>query len=284
VREAVDGVLSTTLRVAYHYHDIGGYRLHLRGYEGSVPGPTLRLQPGDTLRIELINDLPPNSDPLPAAHDLPHHFNTTNLHTHGLHVSPAGIADNIFRAMEPGQRYEIEVAIPEDHTQGTAWYHPHNHGSADVQLTSGMVGALIVAGDFAAVPEITAARERVLILSEVLFDYRRELETYDTLWPEAVPRFLAINGQREPIIRMQPGEVQRWRIIDAAHENNFRLALDGHTLHAIAYDGIPLAQIDSNAQAVVAPGQRIDVLVQAGDPGTYLLAAVPNDQGYPSPS
>ena len=44
---------------------------------------------------------------------LPHHFNTTNLHFHGVHVSPDGIADNIFRSMEPGQSYDIEIAIPQ---------------------------------------------------------------------------------------------------------------------------------------------------------------------------
>jgi len=99
-----------------------------------------------------------------------------------------------------------------------------------------------------------------------------------------VPRFLAINGQREPIIRMRPGEVHRWRIIQAAHENNLRLALEGHRLHAIAYAGLSLATIDTTDQAEIAPGQRVDVLVRAGDPGTYLLAAIPNDQGYPSPT
>ena len=78
------------------------------------PGPTMRLQPGDTLRVRLVNDLPPNQDPMPATMNLPHHFNTTNVHTHGLHVSPSGDADNIFRAMEPGQSYDIAITIPDD--------------------------------------------------------------------------------------------------------------------------------------------------------------------------
>ena len=49
---------------------------------------------------------------------LPHHFNTTNFHSHGLHVSPGGISDNVFRSMEPGQSYDIEIAIPADHPSG----------------------------------------------------------------------------------------------------------------------------------------------------------------------
>jgi FtsP/CotA-like multicopper oxidase with cupredoxin domain len=283
-RRSSVGELQTELRVAYAYHDIGGYRLSMRSYEGGIPGPTLRAQPGDVLKIRLINDLVPNRDAVPANGDLPHHFNTTNFHFHGGHVSPAGIADNVLRSMEPGQSYEIEIAIPDDHPSGTYWYHPHHHGSADVQISSGMAGALIVEGDFADVPEIAAASERVLILSEVIFDYLGTIENYDTVWPEAVPRFLAINGQREPIIRMQPGEVQRWRIVQACHENNLRLALEGHALHALAYDGIPLSAVEEHDNLVVVPGQRADVLVKAGEPGEYLLAAIANDQGYPSPT
>ena len=284
VRRSVDGELRTELRVGYAYHDIGGYRLSLRTYDATVPGPTMRVQPGDVLRITLINDLPANREDLPVNPDLPHRFNTTNVHFHGGHVSPSGISDNVLRSMEPGQSHEIEIEIPDDHTRGTYWYHPHHHGSADVQISSGMVGAIVVEGDFGDVPEIADTQERVLILSEVLFDYLGTIEDYDTLWPEAVPRFLAVNGQREPIIHMRPGEVQRWRIIDAAHENNFRLALADHVLHAIAYDGIQASQIDHHESLVMAPGQRADLLVQAGSPGTYELKAIPNDQGYPSPT
>jgi FtsP/CotA-like multicopper oxidase with cupredoxin domain len=284
VRRSVDGELATELRVRYAYADIGGYRLSLRTYEGAIPGPTLRLQPGDILRVNLINDLPPNRAEMPLNTDLPHHFNTTNLHVHGMHVSPSGDADNIFRTMEPGQSYEVAIPVPDDHTRGTYWYHPHHHGSADVQISSGMAGALIVEGDFADVAEIAGAVERVLILNEVMFDYLGAIEVYDTIWPEAAPRFISINGQREPIIRLRPGEVQRWRIVQAAHESNLRLALDDHLLHSIAYDGIPRSRIEGLESLVVGPGQRADVLVQAGAPGAYELKAIANDQGYPSPT
>src|SRR6202048_3262894 len=283
VRRSVNGELRTTLRVRYAYKDIGGYRLHLRSYEGTIPGPTLRVRPGDVLRIRLVNDLPPNPDPVPLNMTLPHHFNTTNFHFHGSHVSPGGISDNIFRSMEPGQSYDIEIAVPADHTRGTYWYHPHHHGSADVQMTGGMAGALIVEGDFDDVPEIAAAAEHVLLLNEVLFDYRGAIEVYDTVWPEAVPRFLSVNGQREPVIRMRPGELQRWRIVHAGHEDNLHVALEKHALHAIAFDGIRRSQIGRSESLLMAPGQRADVLVQSGSVGTYALRAMANDQGYPSP-
>jgi FtsP/CotA-like multicopper oxidase with cupredoxin domain len=283
VRRSAGGVLETELRVDYAYRDLGGYRLNMRSYEGGSPGPTLRVRPGDTLRIRLVNDLPPNPDPMPADMTLPHQFNTTNFHFHGGHVSPGAIADNAFRSMEPGKGYDVVIDVPTDHPAGTYWYHPHRHGAADIQITSGMMGALIVEGDFDDVPEVVAAAERVMIVSEVLFDHNGAIESYDTVWPEAVPRFLAVNGQRVPVIRMRPGEVQRWRIVQAAHEDNLHLALDGHALHVIAFDGIRRAEMTTDASLVMAPGQRADVLVRAGAPGTYVLQAIANDQGYPSP-
>ena len=65
IRRSANGVLSTSLRCAYAYRDIGGTRLYLRAYEGGL-GPTLRMKPGETLKIRLINDLPPNRDILPS--------------------------------------------------------------------------------------------------------------------------------------------------------------------------------------------------------------------------
>ena len=242
VRRSANGVLSTSLRCAYAYRDIGGVRLYLRAYEGGL-APTLRMKPGETLKIRLINDLPPNRDIPPGNPSHPHQFNNTNLHFHGAHCSPSGIADNVMRLMAPGKSYDIEIALPADHTCGTYWYHPHHHGSADVQVASGMVGAIIVEGDFADVPEIARARERVMLLSQVVFDAFSMIEDFGTLFPETATRFLAINGQRRPMIDMRPGEVQRWRLVGAQYQDNMLLELDKHRLNVIAYDGIQLGTL-----------------------------------------
>jgi len=296
VRRSIGGELRTTLRLHYAYKDVGGYRLFLRTYEGGFPGPTLRLRRGDVLRIRLVNDLPPNRDPMPANMSQPHHFNTTNFHLHGSHVSPSGISDNVMRSMEPGQSYDIEIAIPADHTAGTYWYHPHHHGGADIQMASGMAGAVIIEGDFDNVPEIAAARERLLILGETVFDAFGTVETFETLFPESAVRFLTVNGQRSPTITMRPGEVQRWRLLHAGYQDDIFLSLPGFRLHPIARDGISLARMDQPeirtmdhatddpTAILIAPGQRIDFLVQAGVPGRYEMRALPYDQGYPSPT
>jgi FtsP/CotA-like multicopper oxidase with cupredoxin domain len=278
VRRSVGGELRTTLAVRYTYGDVGGQRLYVRTYDDMIPGPTLRARPGDVLRIRLVNALPPNRDPRPHDHNLPHHLNTTNLHTHGLHVSPSGIADNVLRDMEPGQAYEIEVPIPASHPPGTYWYHPHKHGSANVQLASGMAGALILEGDFDAVPEIARARERLLLIQHHAFDRFGTVEGFETVWPMDAARLVTINGQLVPTITMQPGEVQRWRIIQGGFHDYHLLALDGHLLHEIAADGIALPGVRSQERILLVPGQRSDVLVQAGPPGSYELRSLPYDQ------
>ncbi len=283
VRRSANGVLSTSIRCAYAYRQVGGVQLYVRSYEGGSPGPTLRMKPGEKLKITLVNDLPPNRDIAPADLSNPHQFNNTNFHFHGSHVSPSGISDNVMRSMPPGHTYNVEIDLPKDHTMGTYWYHPHHHGSADIQVASGMVGMIVVEGDFADVPEIANARERTLVLGQAVFDHNHMVETFDMLFSETATRFLTVNGQRRPTITMRPGEVQRWRILHAGYQDDMFLELEKHDLHAVAYDGIQLGAMETMKTHLILPGQRADMLVQAGAPGTYELHALPYDQGHPAP-
>jgi FtsP/CotA-like multicopper oxidase with cupredoxin domain len=130
-------------------------------FEGTIPGPTLLVEPGDTLSIDLVNDFPPNPK-IQRMGFFPNQQYTMNLHTHGLEVSPLGISDNIFRLMEPGTANDTEVKIPSDHPSGTYWYHPHKHGAVTFQFLGGMAGFLIIKGGHGtldALPEIKAAKD-----------------------------------------------------------------------------------------------------------------------------
>ena len=163
-RRSTNGILATTLTAAVTHNVIWDATtetfavVETPNYENSLIGPTLRLQPGDTLSIDLINSLPlnPTQQRMGA---FPHDPYTTNLHTHGLVVSPAGIADNVFRLMEPETSHLVEIAIPADHECGTFWYHPHKHGTVAFQFFGGMSGLLIIEGcqdGLDTVPEVTA--------------------------------------------------------------------------------------------------------------------------------
>ncbi len=125
-------------------------KVELRSFVGSgeKPGdfvaPTIRVAPGQKLSITLVNQLEPCTDAQRKNHSC---FNDTNLHTHGMWVSPSGHSDNVLTSIRPGETFRYEYEIPADHPAGTYWYHPHQHGAGFVQLGSGMAGALIVTGN-----------------------------------------------------------------------------------------------------------------------------------------
>lgn len=122
--------------------------VRLRNYNGELVGPSMRVLPGQLLRINMINNLPAD-DPTCKSNqdmDIPNCFNSTNLHTHGWHVSPTGNSDNVLLDIPPATALDYEYYLPKDHPAGTFWYHSHRHGSTALQVSSGMAGALIVEG------------------------------------------------------------------------------------------------------------------------------------------
>eukprot|EP00936_MAST-01D_sp_MAST-1D-sp1_P002895 g2895.t1 len=163
-----------------------------RSFNGMPVGPTIRVRPGDTLRIVLDNQLGTQQPDAVGQffwhrqpkdktgswdhdHDVYSHPNYTNLHLHGMHVSPAGVADNVTRRCAPQQQLTYEYVIPRDHSAGTFWYHPHLDQASALQVASGMVGALIVEDDTEQMRgsgnplqrALAEMEERVLVLHEV---------------------------------------------------------------------------------------------------------------------
>lgn len=130
--------------------------VELRSYGGCHAGPTLEVLPGNTLHVNLVNSLsaddPSCLSPRPPSVGLPPGvtgvgcFNTTNLHTHGLHVSPAGNSDNVLIDVAPQTEFPYEINIPSDHPAGTFWYHAHRHGSTAMGVASGASGILVIRG------------------------------------------------------------------------------------------------------------------------------------------
>lgn len=274
VRSSQFGLLDTGLEVRTGVTDLGSRSVTTQTFEGTFPAPTLRIKAGDTLRIKLTNNLPADTDPVPADRNTPHHFNTTNLHTHGLHVSPQEPSDNVFVLVEPeGGTYQYEYHIPADHPPGTYWYHPHNHGATSVQLFGGMAGALIIEGGVDEVPEVKAAADVVMVINELNIDGQGTVPLYTKTGVFPLnQRLLTINGRLLPTITMRPGEVQRWRVINATVRTLVEMQLQGHTLNVIARDAITVPNMIPVASEVMGAGNRSDVLVQAStQAGLYTL-------------
>jgi FtsP/CotA-like multicopper oxidase with cupredoxin domain len=256
-------------------------------YDNVVPGHTWEIRPGDTLRIDLINNLPPLSHDEPVDPVRPHEWTTTNLHTHGLHVSPAGNGDNVFLAIPPGERQAYEIRLPDDHPSGIYWYHPHRHGGVAQQVRAGMAGMIVVRGEIDEVEEVRAAKEQIMVMQAIeLGDELQLLDPIPHPGPNQafVPRshiLYTVNGVLNPTITMYPGEVQRWRMLNAAEGKFMSVALEGHDFNILAWDGLTLAEPEGAELAMLSSGNRVEVLVKAGRPGLYNLMLSPGSSQKP---
>jgi suppressor of ftsI len=178
-------VVPVTLTVDWLRTTMGGLDVRLRSYNGTVPGTKIVVRPGDRLEVTVENRLSPyETTAWKHDHNVPHALNTTNLHLHGMDViphlfDPVGTSDPkaSMIAIEPGETFHYTFDIPADHPSGLFWYHPHHHGSTAVQAVSGMAGVVIVEGPIDEVPEIAAARDELLVISDIgLFESDAEGE------------------------------------------------------------------------------------------------------------
>lgn len=307
VKRALDGRLTGTVTARRTRVDIGvGHEYETFGYDGAVPGATWEVHPGETIAVRIQNAMPPLDARDQAASDghdhgqmdtgstgaevnmtRPHDWTHTNLHTHGLHVSPEGAGDNPFITIEPGGAQQYEIAVPEEHTGGLFWYHPHRHGAVAYQVQGGMAGALVVRGAIDEVPEIRAASEQIMVFQalEMMDDFTVPTpEPNATLREAFFPRdriYWTLNGQTTPVITMRRGEVQRWRMLNAAEGKLMSLRLTGHSLHHIGYDGLALPAPRMARDTFIEPGARVEALVQAQYPGRYELVLYPATSQLP---
>ncbi len=271
-------------------------RVHLRGYTGSTDqqpvigtpfvAPQIDVMPGDTVRILLKNNLPVdnscqahqmNDGATTSSHsrmvngslsssklfDPPHCFNGTNLHAHGVWISPTGNSDNVLLSVNPGNSFEYQYNFSQDIPAGTFWYHSHRHGSTALQVSSGMAGALIVHGNRKPTdvsngdldtllvdpdsqqpfPEHTVLFQQIQYAclgpngklkrdkqGNINWDCRPEetgvIEDYDQFGPgtwQASGRWTSINGVVLPTFKATAGQVERWRLIHAGVRETINL-------------------------------------------------------------
>jgi FtsP/CotA-like multicopper oxidase with cupredoxin domain len=257
---STDGRLQVTLDAARAPVELGGRRASPLCYNGTLPGPTLRLRPGDELSVRLENHL----------------AEATNLHLHGLHVSPQGNGDNVFLAVLPGTSFDYRYRLPADHPPGVYWYHPHHHGLVAGQIFAGLFGALIVED-----PEpVAVSRERVLLVSDTTLDRAGNISAVSPMERMAGREgdLLLLNGQSRPLLTARPGERERWRIINTCVARYLRLRLDGQQLQLLGMDSGQSADPEPTDEFLLAPGSRADLLVTAAA-GESVLEALPYDRG-----
>jgi FtsP/CotA-like multicopper oxidase with cupredoxin domain len=289
-------------------------------YPAQFPGPTLRLEPGDTLDLTMRNrlkDEPTGPDPGPAG-PIPEAAFDTNLHSHGMIVPPLGDSDNIYRNMEPGATDRTRIKIPATHHSGWDWYHPHRHGFVADQVYGGLAGSIEVGSPLDPWPQYEGKfQERLLALTAGIIteDPDTGLRVLDDPSPTADPGSLGpllpygdtwrkfVNGQYNPTITIRPGETEIWNFASMTRNANFNLGItdangenpwsatilsdDGNSSNLQPRPttlGLPVPYA-FNGPTVLDEGARISMAVTAPTaPGTYYLVDDMTFKRRPQPS
>lgn len=209
-------------------------------FNGQVPGPIIEAQVGDVLEVRFTNNLP----------------EPTSIHWHGLRI-PAAMdgTDMVQEPAAPGETFTYRFQLPD---AGTFWYHPH--ANETTQLERGLYGVLVVRGP--GEPEVDA--ERVLVMDDVKLDGTGEIAAPGWLVEQHDGRqgpMRLVNGRQEPDLAMAAGQVERWRIVNASSARYVRLSIGGRPFTIIGTDGGLIEAPVTATEALLVPGDRIDLVV-----------------------
>ena len=233
------------------------------GYDGRVPGTTLRVRRGAEVKVRLVNELP----------------EPTVIHWHGLRLPNAmdGVPHLTQAPIEPGKSFDYRFAAPD---AGTYWYHSHLYSSE--QLERGLYGVLIV-------EETQPAQvDRDIAL---VFDDWRLTETgavdeksfrsmHDAAHAGRLGRLLTVNSEQNLAIPVRANERVRLRLINAANSRVFPLRVEKHSAYVMAVDGQPSEPFPAiESRVTLGPGNRVDLFIDAlGQPGSSAAILV-DDNG-----
>jgi L-ascorbate oxidase len=189
-------------------------------------------------------------------------------------------SDNVLSRVGPGEGVQHRYDLDEDglHHAGLSWYHPHIHGTTAIQVAGGAAGAWIVRGPLDEIPGIKNARERVMVLTTPPTNYTplADDETCDedhitfnkfatlNATPNGVnPQANLVNGMRRPRLVMPPGQIERWRIVDASFLDEAQLVIfkgkDSNCEELdLAAGPVPLTQIGRDGLALPKPADGKD--------------------------
>jgi bilirubin oxidase len=250
---------------------VAGSTTDVFAFNGVVPGPTLEVTEGDHLIVHFHNAL-----------SVP-----TTIHWHGLHI-PAVMDGSPLNLVKAGASYDYVFDVRPG-TAGTYWYHPHPDAQTGYQIAKGLVGAMIVRAKHDPVP--ASVRDRLLVLTDnrLLADGSLDIPRHQSVQgmiDEVNGRegnVLFVNGSVMPTISIRPGEVQRWRVVNASAARVYRLAIPGQTMLHIGNDGGLFEKPVEVSSIVVANSERVELLIRGtGAAGnTTTLQTLPYDRYVP---
>eukprot|EP00931_Biecheleriopsis_adriatica_P050185 TRINITY_DN29043_c0_g2_i1.p1 TRINITY_DN29043_c0_g2~~TRINITY_DN29043_c0_g2_i1.p1 ORF type:complete len:620 (+),score=102.05 TRINITY_DN29043_c0_g2_i1:59-1861(+) len=270
-----------------------------RLYNGMSPGPTFEVEPGDTVKIYLINGLGPNPE-WSNCKSPDHQYkaaNATNLHIHGIYDD--SFHDNTFLCMESGVEVMYSFLVDPRSTTSTLFYHPHMDGSSAMQLYGGMAGAFIIKNNDKDADHGLADMKTAVCVLQMLDFNPKSVQYLGTFMANQNPNdanptsqlplllenpenytgvLLLTNGEVAPEMNLDIGEGAILRFINAMSgaDNIAHLAFAGSsalacTLDILAYDGVYLKSARRQASVFIPAGGRADIAVACSSEGKHCL-------------
>ena len=240
-----NGRLQVDLTAAPSTYTIDGHLFVGMLYNGAYMPAIWRVRSGDSLTVTLHNHL---SEP-------------TNLHFHGLDVSPLGNGDNVFLHIEPGSDFAYHIRIPQKHV-GLFWFHPHMHGDVDRQIIGGMSGGIVVEGTDRFYPFLKNLTERIIVFK------------HHPLGRADYEELVTVNGAVAPRIPIRPGEAQLWMMGHLGGDRFLRVKIEDMPFFLIGRDGYFVPRPIRMDEVILGPGQRASAIVVGGQPGTHGFKSV----------
>jgi FtsP/CotA-like multicopper oxidase with cupredoxin domain len=243
------------LRIGPVRKTIAGTALRMLGYNGSIPGPLLRVQQGTTVTVEVTNDAGLEQ----------------TVHWHGLRVDNRsdGVPYETQQPIPTGGRYSCELRFPDP---GLYWYHPHIR--EDYAQEMGLYGQIIVdptSADYW--PPVN--RDIALTLDDLLLE-AGQISAFHRSGPThtMMGRFgtvLLVNGETEASFTVTRGEVVRLYLTNTANTQVFNVAITGARLKLIGGDSGRYEREEFVESVLLSPSERAIVDVLFDQPGTAVL-------------
>lgn len=212
-------------------------------YNGERPGQEFRIKYGQTIRVNLTNQL-----------DEP-----TTIHWHGIRTpnSMDGVPDITQKAVEPGETFVYEFTPPD---AGTYWFHPHYNTSE--QIERGLYAALIVEDEYGS----SFTKDETWILDDWAIVngkfYERFNTPHDLSHDGRWGNVFTVNGETNKSVTWSPGDRVRLRLVNAANARVFKPDFGNLPVTVMAVDGIPVFGSVQLEEVDLAPGNRVDLMIE----------------------
>jgi FtsP/CotA-like multicopper oxidase with cupredoxin domain len=252
------------LRIGAVTKELGGNRVRMLAYNGSIPGPTLRVRQGSEILVHAIND-----------GDL-----EATVHWHGLRLENEYDGTHQTQApMAVGESFTYKLRFPDE---GLYWYHPHIRQDYGQEL--GLYGNILVEPDE---PDYwpPAHREVFLTLDDILLDEEGRVAPFDPHETNyvAMGRFgttFLVAGQPDLSLNVKRGEVVRLYLTDTANTRVFKVGVAGARMKLIGGDSGRHEREELVEDVVLAPSERVIVDVLFDQPGVATLEHRTPDKTY----